>query len=99
MNPRANFLELFCWRDVDSRRPLLTPLPLGGVGEGFESAHGSHNFRAIDSADGVMDLLPMLLAAPTDVVALNFFFNTLLFSGAILLLANSIDKEPAVTQI
>jgi uncharacterized membrane protein len=40
--------------------------------------------------------LPMLLAAPTDVVALNFFFDTLLFSGAILLLANSIDKEPTV---
>jgi uncharacterized membrane protein len=40
--------------------------------------------------------LPMLLAAPTDVVALNFFFDTLLFCGAILLLANSIDKEPTV---
>ena len=39
--------------------------------------------------------LPMLLAAPTDVGALNFFFDTLLFCGAILLLANSIDKEPA----
>jgi len=43
--------------------------------------------------------LPMLLAAPTDVVALNFFFDTLLFCGAILLLANSIDKEPAVARI
>jgi uncharacterized membrane protein YphA (DoxX/SURF4 family) len=42
--------------------------------------------------------LPMLLAAPTDVVALNFFFDTLLFCGAILLLANSIDKEPAVAR-
>jgi hypothetical protein len=39
--------------------------------------------------------LPMLVGAPTDVVALNFFFDTLLFCGAILLLANSIDKEPA----
>jgi hypothetical protein len=38
--------------------------------------------------------LPMLLAPPTDVVALNFFFDTLLFCGAILLLANAIDKEP-----
>jgi uncharacterized membrane protein len=37
--------------------------------------------------------LPMLLAAPTDVVALNFFFDTLLFCGAILLLANAMDKE------
>jgi uncharacterized membrane protein YphA (DoxX/SURF4 family) len=33
--------------------------------------------------------LPMLIAAPTDVVALNFFFDTMLFCGAILLLANS----------
>jgi uncharacterized membrane protein YphA (DoxX/SURF4 family) len=38
--------------------------------------------------------LPMLIIAPTDVVALNFFFDTLLFSGAILLLANATDKEP-----
>jgi len=36
--------------------------------------------------------LPMLLAAPTDVVALNFFFDTLLFSGTILLLANAMEK-------
>ena len=40
----------------------------------------------------------MLLAAPTDVVALTFF-DTLLFCGAILLLANSIYKEPAVARI
>jgi uncharacterized membrane protein len=40
--------------------------------------------------------LPMLLAAPKDLVALNFFFDTLLFSGAILLLANAMDKETAV---
>jgi uncharacterized membrane protein YphA (DoxX/SURF4 family) len=38
--------------------------------------------------------LPMLLAAPTDVVALNFFFDTLLFCGAILLLANASDALP-----
>ena len=36
--------------------------------------------------------LPMLLAAPKDVVALNFFFDTLLFCGAILLLANAMNK-------
>jgi uncharacterized membrane protein len=42
--------------------------------------------------------LPMLLAAPEDVVALNFFFDTLLFSGAILLLANALDKETAVAR-
>jgi uncharacterized membrane protein len=37
--------------------------------------------------------LPMLLAAPKDVVALNYFFDTLLFCGAILLLANAMDKK------
>jgi uncharacterized membrane protein len=37
--------------------------------------------------------LPMLLAAPKDVVALNFFFDTLLFSGAILLLANAMNHQ------
>jgi uncharacterized membrane protein YphA (DoxX/SURF4 family) len=36
--------------------------------------------------------LPMLLAAPKDVVALNFFFDTMLFCGAILLLANATKK-------
>jgi hypothetical protein len=41
----------------------------------------------------------MLLAAPTDLVALNFFFDTLLFCGTILLLANLIDKKPAVARI
>src|SRR5262249_39960240 len=40
--------------------------------------------------------LPMLLAAPKDVVALNFFFDTLLFCGAILLLANAMEKETTV---
>jgi len=35
----------------------------------------------------------MLLAAPADVAALNFFFDTFFFWGAILLLANSIDNE------
>ncbi len=36
--------------------------------------------------------LPMLLAAPKDIVALNFFFDTLLFCGAILMLANATSK-------
>jgi uncharacterized membrane protein len=39
--------------------------------------------------------LPMLLAAPKDVVALNFFFDTLLFCGTILLLASAMEKERA----
>jgi len=42
--------------------------------------------------------LPMLLAAPTDVVALNYFFDTLLFCGTILLLANALENETAVTR-
>jgi uncharacterized membrane protein len=42
--------------------------------------------------------LPMLVAAPTDVVALNYFFDTLLFSGAILLLANAIDRKEPVSR-
>ena len=42
--------------------------------------------------------LPMLLAAPTDVVALNYFFDTLLFCGAILLLANAIDHETVLSR-
>jgi len=41
--------------------------------------------------------LPILLRAPTDVVALNFFFDTLLFCGAILLLANSLGGKTAVS--
>lgn len=42
--------------------------------------------------------LPMLLAAPKDVVALNYFFDTLLFCGAILLLANAMEKETALAR-
>ena len=42
--------------------------------------------------------LPMLIAAPTDVVALNYFFDTLLFCGTILLLANASEKETSVTR-
>jgi len=43
--------------------------------------------------------LPMLLAAPMDLVALNYFFDTLLFCGAILLLANATDKETAAARV
>jgi uncharacterized membrane protein YphA (DoxX/SURF4 family) len=42
--------------------------------------------------------LPMLLAAPKDLVALNFFFDTLLFCGAILLLANASENETLVAR-
>lgn len=41
--------------------------------------------------------LPMLIAAPLEVESLNYFFDTLLFCGAILLLADSLapDERPA----
>jgi len=39
--------------------------------------------------------LPMLLASPTDLVALNYFFDTLLFCGTILLVANASSNTPA----
>jgi uncharacterized membrane protein YphA (DoxX/SURF4 family) len=42
--------------------------------------------------------VPMLLAGPKDIVALNFFFDTLLFCGAILLLANAMEKETALAR-
>jgi uncharacterized membrane protein len=38
--------------------------------------------------------LPMLLRAPTDIVALNYFFDTMLFGGTILLLSsNALDEK------
>lgn len=40
--------------------------------------------------------LPMLLRAPTDIVALNYFFDTMLFGGTILLLANALDDNPII---
>ena len=43
--------------------------------------------------------LPMLLAAPKDVVALNYFFDTLLFAGAILLLANASSSSAIASAI
>lgn len=42
--------------------------------------------------------LPMLLAAHKDLVGLNFFFDSLLFCGAILPLANAMDKKTAPDQ-
>ena len=40
--------------------------------------------------------LPILVAAPKSVEALNYFFDTLLFCGTLLLLANALEKEVAV---
>ena len=42
--------------------------------------------------------LPMLVAAPTDLLALNFFFDTLLFCGAILLLANAMPRNTSAAE-
>lgn len=36
--------------------------------------------------------LPMLVASPTELESLNYFFDTLLFSGAILVLAEALNK-------
>ncbi len=43
--------------------------------------------------------LPILLAAPTDLVALNYFFDTLLFCGTILLLANAMEADRASRRV
>jgi uncharacterized membrane protein len=37
--------------------------------------------------------LPILARTPTDIVALNYFFDTMLFGGTILLLANAMDEK------
>jgi hypothetical protein len=37
--------------------------------------------------------LPMLLGAPADIVALNYFFDTMFFGGTILLVANATDAK------
>jgi uncharacterized membrane protein len=42
--------------------------------------------------------LPILIASPSDIVSVNYFFDTLMFSGAILLLADA-SNEQAATHI
>jgi uncharacterized membrane protein len=39
--------------------------------------------------------LPMLVASPTDLESVNYFFDTLLFSGAILVLADALGERTA----
>jgi len=39
--------------------------------------------------------LPILVASPTDIVSLNYFADTLLFSGAVLVLADALKKRTA----
>ena len=43
--------------------------------------------------------LPMLLRAPTDVGALNYFFDTLLFCGTILLLADAVGEKAEAARV
>ncbi len=38
--------------------------------------------------------LPMLIAAPKSLIALNYFFDTLLFCGTILALAGALERDP-----
>jgi uncharacterized membrane protein YphA (DoxX/SURF4 family) len=40
--------------------------------------------------------LPILVASPTDLESLNYFFDTLAFGGAILVLADALGERPAV---
>ena len=40
---------------------------------------------------------PMLVRTPTDIVALNYFFDTMLFGGTVLLLANAVDKKASLS--
>ena len=43
--------------------------------------------------------LPILVASPLDLVALNYFFDTLLFSGAVLALADALRQRTAAGQL
>lgn len=42
--------------------------------------------------------LPIVLHAPTDLVALNYFFDTLFFCGAVLLLANAMPNQASAPE-
>jgi uncharacterized membrane protein len=43
----------------------------------------------------LFEYLPMLIASPKDIVSLNYFFDTLFFSGAVLVLADACGKRTA----
>jgi uncharacterized membrane protein len=43
----------------------------------------------------LFEYLPMLIASPKDIVSVNYFFDTLMFSGAILLLADASRQRSA----
>lgn len=42
--------------------------------------------------------LPLLIAAPLDLVALNYFFDTLLFGGTVLLLAGAMEQTTSSSE-
>lgn len=44
----------------------------------------------------LFEYLPMLIASPKDIVSLNYFFDTLFFGGAVLLLADACGARSAV---
>ena len=44
----------------------------------------------------LFEYLPMLIASPRDIVSVNYFFDTLFFGGAVLLLAEASGKPVAV---
>jgi uncharacterized membrane protein len=43
----------------------------------------------------LFEYLPMLIASPKDIVSLNYFFDTLFFGGAVLLLADACGERSA----
>jgi uncharacterized integral membrane protein len=43
----------------------------------------------------LFEYLPMLIASPKDIVSLNYFFDTLFFGGAVLLLADASGAQSA----
>ncbi len=43
----------------------------------------------------LFEYLPMLIASPKDMVSLNYFFDTLFFGGAVLLLADACAERSA----
>jgi hypothetical protein len=43
----------------------------------------------------LFEYLPLLVASPADIVSVNYFFDTLAFGGAILLLAGASGERTA----
>jgi uncharacterized membrane protein len=45
----------------------------------------------------LFEYLPMLIASPKDIVSLNYFFDTLFFSGAVLVLADAFGERTSAS--